>query len=125
MDKQGCYNFDIFNSVCDHSEQNPKKDQEKPASVNSDENAKQPEDSVYSEDYFSSGSEDEHLVGGQGSKSKERRKKLTNDELLYDPDMDDEDEKWVIKQRQEHRMKGIYTLFFSFFFTGIILNKNI
>ena len=120
MDKQECCNFSIFNSVFDLSEQNPTKDLEKAASVSSNENAKQPED-VYSEDYFSSGSEDEHLVGGQGSKSKERRKMLTNDDLLYDPDMDDEDEKWVIKQRQEHRMKGVYTLFFCFFFcTGII-----
>lgn len=114
MDKQECCNFSIFNSVCDLSEQNPMKDLEKAASVSSNENAKQPED-VYSEDYFSSGSEDEHFVGGQGSKSQERRKMLTNDDLLYDPDMDDEDEKWVIKQRQEHRMKGVYTLFFFFF----------
>ena len=113
MDKQECCNFSIFNSVCDLSEQNPTKDLEKAASVRSNENAKQPED-VYSEDYFSSGSEDEHLVGGQRSKSKERRKMLTNDDLLYDPDMDDEDEKWVIKQRQEHQMKGVYTLFFFF-----------
>ena len=126
MDKQECCNFSIFNSVCDLSEQNPTKDLEKAASVSSNENAKQPED-VYSEDYFSSGSEDEHLVGGQGSKSKERRKMLTNDDLLYDPDMDDEDEKWVIKQRQEHRMKGVYTLFFLFFFLyrNNLLNKNI
>lgn len=64
----------------------------------------------YSEDYFSSGSDDEHLVGGQGSKSKERRKLLTNDELLYDPDMDDEDEKWVIKQRRDHRQKGMMSV---------------
>lgn len=62
---------------------------------------------LYAEDYFSSGSDDEHLVGGQASKSKERRKVLTNDELLYDPDMDDEDEQWVIKQRQDHRKKGL------------------
>jgi len=62
---------------------------------------------VYAEEYFSSGSDDEHLVGGQASKSKERRKVLTNDELFYDPDMDDEDEQWVIKQRQDHRKKGL------------------
>ena len=61
---------------------------------------------MYAEEYFSSGSDDEHQVGGQASKSKERRKVLTNDELLYDPDMDDEDERWVIKQRQEHRQRG-------------------
>ena len=125
MDKQEFCNFSIFNSVCDLSEQNPTKDLEKTASVSSNENAKQPED-VYSEDYFSSGSEDEHLVGGQGSKSKERRKMLTNDDLLYDPDMDDEDEKWVIKQRQEHRMKVVYTLFLFFFlYRNNLLNKNI
>ena len=62
---------------------------------------------LYAEEYFSSGSDDEHLVGGQASKSKERRKVLTNDELFYDPDMDDEDEQWVIKQRQDHRKKGL------------------
>ena len=62
---------------------------------------------LYAEDYFSSGSEDEHFVGGQASKSKERRKLLTNDELFYDPDLDDEDEQWVIKQRQDHRKKGL------------------
>ena len=50
---------------------------------------------------------------------------LTNDDLLYDPDMDDEDEKWVIKQRQEHQMKGVYTLFFFFFYRKNLLNKNI
>lgn len=115
MDKHEFYNFSIFNFVCDLSEQNPANDLMRPAGISSNENTKQPEDNVYSEDYFSSGSEDEHLVGGQGSKSKERRKMLTNDELLYDPDMDDEDEMWVTKQRQEHRMKGVYTLFFSFF----------
>ena len=65
---------------------------------------------VYAEEYFSSGSDDEHLVGGQASKSKERRKVLTNDELLYDPDMDDEDEQWVIKQRQDHRYKGLLSI---------------
>ena len=61
---------------------------------------------TYSEDYFSSGSDDEHFVGGQASKCQERRKMLSNDELLYDPDMDDEDEKWVVKQRLKHRRKG-------------------
>ena len=62
---------------------------------------------LYAEEYFSSGSDDEHLVGGQASKSKERRKVLTNDELFYDPDLDDEDEQWVIKQRQDHRKRGL------------------
>ncbi|KAK3747137.1 hypothetical protein QZH41_015126, partial [Actinostola sp. cb2023] len=55
---------------------------------------------VYDKDYFSSGSEDGDLVGGVPSKSKQRRKVLSNDELFYDPNMDDNDEKWVTKQRQ-------------------------
>lgn len=95
----------VLRSYEQQSEQNASNDQEKGASDNKAQNAEESAGDVYSEDYFSSGSEDEHLVGGQGSKSKERRKMLTNDELLYDPDMDDEDEKWVLKQRQEHRMK--------------------
>ena len=29
---------------------------------------------------------------------------------MYDPDMDDEDEKWVIKQRRDHRQKGMMSV---------------
>ena len=29
------------------------------------------------------------------------------DDLFYDPHMDDEDEKWVNKQRHIHRQKGV------------------
>lgn len=47
------------------------------------------------------------MVGGMPSKSKQRREMLTNEELFYDPDMDDEDEKWVTKQRQQHMSKGM------------------
>lgn len=47
---------------------------------------------MYVEDYFSLGLDDEYRVGGQFLKFKERRKMLINDELLYDLDMDDEDE---------------------------------
>ena len=61
------------------------------------------QDETYDEIYFSSGSEDdEDNVGGVSSKSKERRTVKTDDELLYDPNMDDEDEKWVKQLRQEH-----------------------
>ena len=61
----------------------------------------------YDEDYFSSGSEeDEDKVGGQASKSDDRRKMLDDVELFYDPEMDDEDEQWVNRQRQKHRQKG-------------------
>ena len=76
------------------------------------------EDKTYDEIYFSSGSEDdEDNVGGVSSKSKERRTMKSDDELLYDPNMDDEDEKWVKRQRQEHhrgrmgRVEDVYLVY--------------
>uniref|UniRef100_A0A1X7TFQ4 Uncharacterized protein n=1 Tax=Amphimedon queenslandica TaxID=400682 RepID=A0A1X7TFQ4_AMPQE len=36
-------------------------------------------------------------------KTKRKVRKLTNDELFYDPNLDDEDEKWVEKQRRTYR----------------------
>ena len=37
---------------------------------------------------------------------KSKRKQLTNDELLYDPDIDDDNEKWMQKQRQAYQPKA-------------------
>ena len=71
-------------------------------------------DTTYDEIYFSSGSEDdEDNVGGVSSKSKERRAMKSDDELLYDPNMDDEDEKWVKQQRQGHHQGIKLTLMIS------------
>ena len=71
----------------------------------------------YDEIYFDSSSdeEEEEEEGGRGEGEggrseggkrhrQERRKvrKLTNDELFYDPNMDDEDEKWVARQRMAY-----------------------
>ena len=84
---------------------------------------KQAEEEYYDEVYFDSSSNeeegegegegegggvvrDEEVVsdGGGRRKRRERRKirKLTNDELFYDPNMDDEDEKWVARQRMAY-----------------------
>lgn len=46
-------------------------------------------------------------MGGVPSKSKQRRKLLTNEELFYDPEMDEIDEKWVNKQRENNSLSGI------------------
>lgn len=35
-------------------------------------------------------------------KKKSKMRKLTNDELLYDPNMDDDNEKWVERQRMAY-----------------------
>ena len=66
----------------------------------------------YDDVYFSSGSSDE---GGDGVESgrkpavskkpshkEEKHRKLTNDELFYDPDLDDKDERWVNRQRMAY-----------------------
>ena len=68
---------------------------------------KDTEDEFYDDIYFSSGSSEEVSDGGDvdhGKKKqkKNKRRKLTNDELLYDPNMDKEDEKWVNRQRMAY-----------------------
>ncbi|XP_012937391.1 tubulin polyglutamylase ttll6 isoform X3 [Aplysia californica] len=58
-------------------------------------------DEFYDEIYFDSDEEDE--TGGTEGKCKQKHAVISNDDLLYDPDMDDEDQKWVDRQRQSHR----------------------
>ena len=73
----------------------------------------------YDEVYFDSDSSDGGVVSkdsgagrdadaesseGESScrRSGKKVRKLTNDELFYDPNMDDEDEKWVRHQRMSY-----------------------
>ena len=37
---------------------------------------------------------------------KAKKKQLSNDELLYDPDADEDDERWVEKQRRSYLPKS-------------------
>lgn len=54
----------------------------------------------YDDIYFDS--EDEDNYEGQGdTKVRRRHAQLTNEDLLYDPDMDDEDQRWVDERRQQ------------------------
>lgn len=65
----------------------------------------------YDDVYFSSGSsvaegdgedgEGESREGGR-KKKKTKHRVLTNDELFYDPNMDDDDQKWVNRQRMAY-----------------------
>ena len=66
-------------------------------------------DNVYFDSSGSSGDDETREgEGGRGSEGQRRKKlkrkvqKLTNDELFYDPNMDDEDEKWVARQRMAY-----------------------
>ncbi|KAL4237359.1 hypothetical protein ACF0H5_002077 [Mactra antiquata] len=52
--------------------------------------------------YFDSDEED---MVNQGD-AKKKQKKLSNDDLLYDPDMDDDNEKWVENQRRSYMPKS-------------------
>ncbi|XP_046355842.2 E2F-associated phosphoprotein-like [Haliotis rufescens] len=53
----------------------------------------------YDNIYFDSDEEDNEGVSG----SKRKHPIPTDDDLLYDPNMDDDDERWVVKQRQKYR----------------------
>ena len=76
---------------------------------------KDKKEEFYDDIYFSSASSEDMLneadgVDGDGRKKKQKknkRRKLTNDELLYDPNMDKEDERWVNRQRMAYR-NGIH-----------------
>ncbi|XP_075908046.1 E2F-associated phosphoprotein isoform X1 [Petromyzon marinus] len=66
----------------------------------------------YDDIYFETSSEEESTeVGGVSTRKKKKLKKrkeasrrvLTNDELMYDPGMDDADQEWVDKQRRRYR----------------------
>ena len=68
-------------------------------------------DSVYFDSSGSSGEDEtreEEEEGGrgrrgeEGQRRKKQKKKLSNDELFYDPHMDEEDEKWVARQRMAY-----------------------
>ncbi|KAK3093334.1 hypothetical protein FSP39_014205 [Pinctada imbricata] len=62
----------------------------------------------YDDVYFDS--DEEEMVTSAGDERKRRKKGkhkvLTDDNLLYDPDMDDEDQKWVDKHRRSYQPKG-------------------
>uniref|UniRef100_UPI0035902692 E2F-associated phosphoprotein-like n=1 Tax=Myxine glutinosa TaxID=7769 RepID=UPI0035902692 len=68
------------------------------------------EEKFYDDVYFETSSEDE-ADDAEGTKPKKAKKSraerrvLTNEELMYDPDMDDADQAWVDAQR--HRYRGI------------------
>ncbi|CAO3648233.1 unnamed protein product [Mucor fragilis] len=70
---------------------------------------------LYDEVYFDSDqeSDQEETIGlglpGQSKNKQEpktKQKVISNDELLYDPDMDDKDEKWVAKQINDDSMRS-------------------
>ncbi|GFN85049.1 E2f-associated phosphoprotein [Plakobranchus ocellatus] len=61
-----------------------------------------PAEEFYDDVYFDS-DEEEESSDLQHASNKPRHKVISNDDLLYDPDMDDKDQRWVDKQRQSHR----------------------
>ncbi|KAK7103560.1 hypothetical protein V1264_018433 [Littorina saxatilis] len=57
--------------------------------------------SFYNDMYFDS-DDDENYEGEGDAKIPKQHTQPSNDDLLYDPDMDDEDQKWVDQQRKQH-----------------------
>lgn len=61
----------------------------------------------YDDVYFDSDEED--MVTQGDAKKEKKQKQLSNDELLYDPDIDEDNERWVEQQRrsyQPHQPEG-------------------
>uniref|UniRef100_A0A8C4QGH6 E2f-associated phosphoprotein n=1 Tax=Eptatretus burgeri TaxID=7764 RepID=A0A8C4QGH6_EPTBU len=60
------------------------------------------EEKFYDDVYFETSSEEE-----KAKKSRAERRVLTNEELMYDPDMDDADQAWVDAQRHRFTCRGV------------------
>ena len=50
--------------------------------------------------------DDEDNVDGAPTEMQHQQSKLTNDDLMYDPDMDDTDQTWVDRQRHNRHFYG-------------------
>ncbi|GAB6031722.1 hypothetical protein CHUAL_009468 [Chamberlinius hualienensis] len=65
------------------------------------------EKQFYDDAYFDSDSEDDTpTVDKSSNKQKKRHPIISNDDLFYDPKMDQEDQDWVDKRRQKHRPRN-------------------
>ena len=61
------------------------------------------EEEYYNEIYFDSSDSDDGESVAEGIKKVGKKvRKMTNDELFYDPRMDEEDEKWMKRQRTSY-----------------------
>ena len=77
----------------------------------SEEKTQEPE--YYDDIYFdSSGSEDERGESEGIRKVGKKVRKMTNEELFYDPKMDEEDEKWMKRQRMTYLSGEIFSIAF-------------
>ena len=92
----------------------PSEDVSIATALNQGRKEKEDQDRYYDDIYFSSGSSDNAADAEDGSplegrkeskKKKKKRKhlKMSNDELFYDPNMDEEDERWVSRQRMAYQ----------------------
>lgn len=60
----------------------------------------------YDEDDVYFDSDEEEMITEGGKKKKKKEEMFTDEDLFYDPNQDDEDEKWVNKHRRSHLMTG-------------------
>ncbi len=64
-------------------------------------NAFEMDDQLYSGSNGNQDKNTQHVKEEASSQPQEQN----NDDLLYDPNLDDEDERWIEKERQKHRVK--------------------
>ena len=62
-----------------------------------------PAEEYYDDIYFDSSGSDEEGGGADGIRKVGKKvRKMTNEELFYDPKMDEEDERWMKRQRMKY-----------------------
>ncbi|KAM6912168.1 E2F-associated phosphoprotein [Xenentodon cancila] len=69
-----------------------------------------PQPQMYNEVYFDSDSDSEDTESSSTGPRQRRRMILTNDELLYDPDMDSRDQAWVDARRRNGKKRSAAAL---------------
>ncbi|XP_055343383.1 E2F-associated phosphoprotein-like [Paramacrobiotus metropolitanus] len=85
------------------SETLKKKDASKVKSVSFDEK-KSPE--FYDDIYFDSDEEDNREATGNTTKKSKKHPVISDDNLFYDPKMDDDDQDWVDEEREKYQSPG-------------------
>ncbi|XP_006820475.1 E2F-associated phosphoprotein-like [Saccoglossus kowalevskii] len=65
------------------------------------------EEAFYDDIYFDTDDEeeDEKVNTSKNKKAKKKHRVVSNDDLFYDPDIDDENERWINKQRDRYKPK--------------------
>lgn len=64
------------------------------------------ESATFYDDVYFDSDDDENFEGGEDARRQRHHERPSNEDLFYDPDMDDEDQRWVDRHRQHQHGQG-------------------